>query len=604
MAQTLPVSRLIQVSVTLSPTAAAGRNFGHLLIMGDSNVISGLERIRAFSGSTDVATTFGANAPETLAAELYFGQTPKPTTLSIGRWLRVATAGMLQGAILTVAQSAVALFNQITSGGFTVSIDGVVHNLTGLNFSTALNLNGVATAITSALGGSGVATWTGSQFEITSSTTGAGVRASGTITFSGNPAINDTVTVNGVVVTFVSSITGANQVLIAGTALLTAVNLNTFLTNSTAPNILLSTYSVNALVVTVTAVSVGTGGNSITLAKSGANLAVSGATLSGGTNPSSVSYATPPGSGQDVSTLLGLTVAVALPLVPGFNAETPLQAVVALDSISTAWYGLMFAASVMPVDADNLAIAPFIEADEVTRLFGITIQNTNALSNLVTNDLGSILSAEKFDQTFTQYCSTSPFAVASAFGRMFSVNFEGQNTTITMMYKQEPGILPENLTTDEANALQAKRINVYASYNNDTAIFQYGVMCGPAFMDEIHGLNWLQNAIQTAVYNVNYTSQTKVPQTDQGDNEFVNAVGGVCQQGIGNGLGAPGQWNGPEFGQLTTGQFLKIGYYIFCEPIALQSQSDRDARISPPIQVAFKLAGANQDVDVLVSVNR
>lgn len=603
MAQTLPVSRLIQVSVALNPQAAAGRNFGDLLIVGDSNIISGLERLRSYSSATDVAVDFGANAPETLAAELYFGQKPQPTALTLGRWIRTATHGMLEGAILTVAQSAIALFNQITSGGFTVSIDGTVHNVTGLNFSTALNLNGVASTITAALSGAGTAVWTGSQFILSSNTSGAGVDASGTITFTANPSPGDTVTVNGVSIQFVASGPTGNQVLIGGTDLLTAVNLNTFLTNSVNPSLLVATYAVVGLVVTVTYGTVGTGGNAFTLAKVSTAITLSGATLSGGTNASSVSYATSPGSGQDVSSLLGWTVALALPLIPGYSAESALQAIIAMDAQSTAWYGLTFASSVMPSDADNLAIAPFIEADPITRLFGITIQNTNVLSSLVSNDLASLLMAEGFDQTFTQYSTSSPYAVTSMFGRLFSVNFAAQNSTITLMYKQEPGALPENLATDQANVLQAKHCNVYAAYNNSTSLIQYGTVASGQYIDTIFNVDWIQNAIQTADFNVNYTSLTKVPQTDDGTNQFVNATSNVCQLSVFNGMTAPGVWNGPSFGQIVTGQFLKLGYYVFAQPIAQQSQSDRAARVSPPIQVALTLAGANHTVSVLISVN-
>jgi hypothetical protein len=357
-------------------------------------------------------------------------------------------------------------------------------------------------------------------------------------------------------------------------------------------------------IVTATFNQVGTVGNAFTLAESSAGIILSGATLLGGTNASSVSYATAPGSGQDVSGLLGLTSALALPLVPGYAAESALQAVVALDALDPNWYGLMFASSVMPSDADNLEIAPFIEADEITRLFGITIQNTNVLSSEVTNDLASELHALGYNQTFDAYCSTNPYSVASAFGRLFTVNFTGSNTMIDLCYKQMPGIAPEDLTETEADTLQNKHCNVFASYDNNTSIFQYGVCAGSSYIDETFGDNWLQNAIQTAVYNVNYTSTTKVPQTDQGEQAYVNAIAGVCQQGVTNGFGAPGIWNASGFGALQEGQNLKVGYYVYAPPVSSQSESDRAARKSVPFQVAFKLAGSTQTVEILVSVNQ
>lgn len=602
---TLPVARLVQVGVKLAQAGAQGRNFNNPLMLGDSNVINGLQRMQTFSSSSGVAQAFGANAPEAIAAALFFSQSPQPQSLTIGRWLRTATAGAVLGAILSASQTALGLFTAITSGGMTLTIDGVVKNLTGMDFSAQTNLNGVATVVTTALAGAGVCTWNGTEFIINSSTTGAGRQASGTITFTGNPLNNDTVTINGIVITFVTAGPTGNQVLIGGTAAQTAVNLNTFLTNSVNANLLLMTYAVNVgtAVVTCTAVSVGTAGNTLTLVKSSANITLSGATLTGGLNASAVSYATAPGAGQDVSTLMGLTAALALPLVPGYNAETPLQAVVACDLLSTQWYGLGFAASVMPQDSDNLAIAAYVEGDAVTRFFGVTTQNANCKSPLVTNDYGSLLQALGYLQSWCMFSSSTPYAHWSVFGLM-TVNFAGSGTMIDFMYKQLPGVVSESLLTADANTLQAKHINVYAGYDNATSIFQYGQVAGAAFMDEIYGLDAMQGALITAEFNVSYTSPTKIPQTDQGNSRFTNAAANICEQFVGNGFGAPGVWNGQAFGQLQQGQFMKAGYYIFQPSVASQSQADIAARKTPPIQIAFKLAGANDVVVMSLTASR
>jgi hypothetical protein len=600
----LDVSRLIDVQVSLTTAGALSRTFNNLLIMGDSNVISGLARERFYSNLAGVAADFGVTAPEYLAASLYYSQSPQPVNLTIGRWLRTATAAQLDGAILTAAQSALGSFTAITSGGFDVTIDSSAKTLTSLNFSAQTNLNGVATAVTTALSGSGTCTWDGSQFIITSATTGAGVPASGTITFSAAPSANDTVTVNGVAITFVASSPTGSQVLIGSSASTTATNLNTFLLASTNASLTVMNYSVSAGVVTCTSKLVGTAGNAYTLAKSSTAITVSASTLAGGTAPSSVSYATSPASGQDISTLLGLTSAVALPLVPGYAAESALQSVVALDALDPNWYGLMFASSVMPVDADNLAIAPFIEADDVRRLFGITIQNTNVLSSTVTNDLASELLAQSYPHTFTAYCSTNAYSVASVFGRLFTVDLTGSDTMIDLCYKQMPGIAAEDLTNTEANVLQSKNCNVFASYDNNTSIFQYGKTASSSYIDETFGDDAIQNNIQTNVYNANYTTTTKVPQTDQGSNVYSNAIAQACQQFVNNGFGAPGTWNATGFGSIVEGQYLKLGYYIFAPSVASQSEQARAARESVLFQVAFKLAGSNQTVTIAVSVNQ
>lgn len=491
MTQGLNVGRLVRVSVNLAPLAAARRGFGTLLIVGDSNVIDGSERLRTYVDLDSVALDFGTSAPEYNAAALYFGQSPRPQTLMIGRWLRTATAGFLKGGVLTAAEQAISNFTAVTNGGFNVTVDGSVKSVTALNLSAVTNLNGVASAINAKLTGATIA-WDGSRFTITSSTTGT---------------------------------------------------------------------------------------------------------------TSTLSYATAPASGADVSGLLKLTSALALAPVAGFASETPVAAVTTLANMSGMWYGVSFAASTMPTDDQTVAVGEFIEGTSISRIFGVTETNTLVLDATYTTDLASRFKALNYKRTCVQF-SANKYAVASLMGRAFSVNFSANRSTITLMYKQEPGVVAATLTETQAQTLKAKRCNVFVNYNNDTAIIQYGVMSGQAYFDEIHGLDWFADALQNAEYNLLYQSKTKIPQTDAGQNQLVNTAAGVCQEAINNGLIAPGQWNADGFGQLSRGDYLAEGFYIYTPPMAAQDQSIREQRIAPPIQVALKLAGAIHEIDCIVDVNR
>ena len=62
--------------------------------------------------------------------------------------------------------------------------------------------------------------------------------------------------------------------------------------------------------------------------------------------------------------------------------------------------------------------------------------------------------------------------------------------------------------------------------------------------------------------------------------------------------------NADGFGQLSYGDTLAKGYYVYCPPLSSQSQADREARKSPTIQCAVKLAGAVHSVNAIISVNR
>ena len=560
----LSVNRLIQVAVNLGATPVLGRAFNTLMIAGDSPVITPLERFRSYTDIDDVANDFGITAPEYLAAALYYSQSPQPVNLMIGRWVSTATGGFNLGGIQSPIQQVISNWTAITSGGFDISINGAsAQALTGLNFSSVTNLNGVASVINGVLTGA-VCTWNGSDFVITSSSTGPGSPATGTITLTANPAANDTLTIQGTAITFVASSPVGNQVVLGSSAALTFANLLTFLQQSLDTNIDQATYAQGTgNQVVVTDKTFGTAGNSFTLAKSSSAITLSASTLAGGTQPSSVGYATSPGSGTDISTLLGLTAALSQGLENGFAAESPSACALALANASSIWYGLMFASNTTITTTENLAVAAFIEPQVVTRMFGVTIQDTGALSSLVTNDLASLLQGG-YNQTFSQYSSTTSYAVASLFGRMFSVDFTAQNSTIELMWKQEPGVVAEDLSNDQANALESKNCNVYVEYDNGTEIIEYGTVANGNFIDQTWGLDWFQNALQTAVFNLFYTATTKIPQTDAGQNQEINAAATVCGDQPGgavyNGLAAPGTWNSSTvFGTLTTGQYLPLG---------------------------------------------
>ncbi|AIR59121.1 DUF3383 domain-containing protein [Klebsiella sp. Ap-873] len=287
----------------------------------------------------------------------------------------------------------------------------------------------------------------------------------------------------------------------------------------------------------------------------------------------------------------------------GKAGETIAECVSALSAHSTDWYGLVIADDTI-TDEAVLAVAAVIEGDGVSRIFGHTSASAKVLDANDSTDIFSKLKAAKFARTFGQYSSATPFAAASLFGRAFTVNFNGNNTTITLKFKQEPGIAAETLTQTQINALSAKNANVFVNYNNDTAIIQEGVMSNGSFIDERHGLDWLQNYVQTNLYNLLYTSTTKIPQTDAGVTRLLSNVEHSMAQAVTNGLVAPGVWNGADIGQLASGDTLTKGYYVYAPAVATQAQSDREARKAPVIQVACKLAGAVHFADVEINVVR
>jgi hypothetical protein len=136
-----------------------------------------------------------------------------------------------------------------------------------------------------------IAPWDGSEFGY----------ATGSITLTSNPSASDTVTINGVVITFVASGATGAQVNIGTAAADTATNLAALINgvpDSVDPDTSMPVYGTeplagvgvtaqidgsNAAELDLASIAPGTAGNAITLATSDAGkITVSGATLSGG----------------------------------------------------------------------------------------------------------------------------------------------------------------------------------------------------------------------------------------------------------------------------------------------------------------------------------
>lgn len=499
MSAGLAVSDVVNVQVSLSPVAVGMRNFGAALIAGDSDVIDVRQRLRQYASLEEVAVDFGTSLPEYKAAAIHFSQVPQSNLLFIGRWARTATAGILHGRSLSASERTLSVFTAITAGSFKIAIDGSDVSITGLNFSAATNLNGVAAIIADKLNtakAGSSCTWdaTYNRFNIISGTTGS------------------------------SSTLGYGLAATSGTA---------------------------------------------------------------------------------IAGILGIAESIDTPApIDGEAAETAVQAAEALANASSKWYALEWACSTFPSNSAYLDVSALIEGLSIRRVHGITITNSGAKDPLVSGSLPEQLRDLGYNSTFCQYSSTNPYAIASLWARFSTVDYEAQNTTITAKFKIEPGVVAENLTETEAATLKSRNCNVFVNYQNDSAIIQEGVMSGGWYIDERVGLDWLQNAVQTDVFNLFYTTPTKIPQTDAGTHVITTTIANTLNRARNNGLIAEGQWNGPPLGQIRTGDVVPGGYYIYAPLVSTQSQADREARKSVTIQVLAKLAGAVHSANVIISANR
>lgn len=214
-----------------------------------------------------------------------------------------------------------------------------------------------------------------------------------------------------------------------------------------------------------------------------------------------------------------------------------------------------------------------------------------------------------YDQTrvIGYYSGTDLDALKFAAGycaRGLSVNFRGSNTTLTMQLKDIVGVVADS-TIDPTNYLAAKAagVDVYASLEGLAKVMTSGEN---RYFDQVYNRIWLVGDIQVNGVNALATTSTKVPQTEAGVDVLRNAYTQTLETGKTNAYIAPGKWNSPvTFGNQADmlAAIQEKGYYIYFQPIDEQAQTEREERVAPTCQIAYKEAGAIHSSNVIININ-
>lgn len=281
------------------------------------------------------------------------------------------------------------------------------------------------------------------------------------------------------------------------------------------------------------------------------------------------------------------------------TGETFLEAFTACREASQNWYaGYICDAS----DSDKEAVAGYVETLNSPYTLFILDSDDAAVLNDDPGNLFETLAGAEYRRTLGLYSGTA-YAGAAVLGYAMGANNLNLNSAYTLKFKSLTGVTTDNLTESQVIDIQSNNGNVYVAVGKDYNWLQQGTMFDGSFFDEINYLDVLSNKIQTNVATLLYTTP-KIPQTELGIARLRTVIGTACQDMVGVGFLAPGNWTGADVLGLKTGDYLPTGYLIQSESIADQSQADREAREAPPIYVAVKEAGAVHSVLITVDVNR
>lgn len=486
----LSTKRLVNIAISLSAMPPAKKNFGIGFILGDSAILPSENRVRAYTGLDGVAADFPTNSEEYLAAARFYGQSPRPRDLKIGRRFPTGSAGHLNSAALTASD--LAAIQAVTDGCFDITIDGGLEQLPEMDFHTDTTWSAVAARLNTALNAAATGTtctYDGTKLVITSPTL-----VTGTVSYAAAPT--------------------------------------------------------------------------------------------GGSTPTAI------------QAILKLTLATGASTVAPLATETCTQSLQLCRNVGP-FYSFSLASD--SSDQDKKDAAAWAEAND--QMYFYTISDSDALSAVDTTNLGYFFKNLGYNNTSGMYHPTDLNAALSVMGKACTVNYDGQGTVLTLMFKQLPGVAVTELTSDQADALEGHNLNYYGSYG-DFPMLAKGVVANGRWIDEVMGLAWFIDACNTAVFRRMATSPTKIPFTNDGVGNLLSSLEQPCAQGVSNGLFAPGTWNQPDIGTLLTGDPMPKGYYLFAGPVEDVSDADRENRIAPALVGAVNGAGALQGVSGTITFQR
>ena len=273
--------------------------------------------------------------------------------------------------------------------------------------------------------------------------------------------------------------------------------------------------------------------------------------------------------------------------------ETITQALNAIENADSDWYGFVFTKEIRDLATD--ALGEGVEkasdwAEARTKVFFTVANSVDVLDSGIATDIASVLKAKTLRRTSVIYSSTSfEYADASALGRAFTTDFSQVDSTITLKFKQLPGITVENLGSDGFANLSTKFANAYISVGG-RSMYAESYMSNGSFFDELHGLDWLTSAIKNNIFGYMLTRPTKVPFTDKGtaslEQQLIKALDEAKRNGL---IGA---------GTTIDGEFLPNGYKTSVVKVADVPQAQKDARQYNGLSFVVIGAGAIHSVQV------
>ena len=531
--QALPLSRIIRITSQITATQPLRAEFGRVMMMTTDT--SQANRTGVYANILAVADDFPTTSPAYLAAQKYFGVSPFPRNLVIGRWFTIGSGATLRGGAA-----------------------GTLAQIQALSNTNTLTVGGITTAVIDLQVGAG-----GASFAAAAAAVQAAIRAA-------SGAINAWVTATAYAVG--DAVEGSdNNFYVAVAAQLTSDDNDPVLDGGAnwalaGPNLDAAAVTYDAAIRQFTVTAVG-----LT-----AFAALPVGTLAG---------------------VFGWTAAAGGVLAPGYAADANVaDAVNSIVASNASWYWATHDATIAA--ADDLV-------DYATAIQGLGRYQCGVVDfaggTLVPNESASLtarIAAAGFNRVSPHFSADNEPLALGIFARQSITDFDGLNTWINPAHKRLTGFSPDALTPAQADELERKRCNYYATFGAGARYWE-GTTADPAtWMDSRFTLDALVERIQLNIDNLLTATPTRIPQTDLGQAAEIAVAEQACAQWVRNGSLAPGYLEEELANdiRIATGNpdfdgFLTEGYLVYAPPFSGLSAAVTRARFAPRLRIWTNGAG-------------
>lgn len=262
----------------------------------------------------------------------------------------------------------------------------------------------------------------------------------------------------------------------------------------------------------------------------------------------------------------------------------------AIEERNDDWYGLALTRDLQTNDNYDDAS---VWAEARLKLLAAFDDSLIAKDSLSVLDLPFLNKAAGYSRTFTHWNNNgTTYPEVSEIIRILTVDYNVPNSSITLKFKQLPGITPITATPSERIALLDKNADIYVTRGGVNHVEEGKVAVGE-FIDVIHSVDFMQTQIALQVFGLLFATSTKIPMTDAGVSQIEDAVRVVLDIAVAAGIIAE---DVDEDGNI-------VPAFVITAPSVLSiPASQRAQRIAPAVTFTARLAGAIHFVTVVGTV--